>query len=50
MAVDRFLFSVFAALLLFATGMPLAQSSQTPAFEVASVKTTRSRTDARGDP
>ena len=48
MVVDRLLVSACAAGLLFATGMALAQSAQTPAFEVASVKTTTSRTDARG--
>jgi uncharacterized protein (TIGR03435 family) len=48
MAVDRFLSSACAACLLIVTGIVLAQPPQTPAFEVASVKTTRSHTDARG--
>ena len=48
MAVDRFLFSACAACLLITAGIVLAQPPQTPAFEVASVKTTRSQTDARG--
>jgi uncharacterized protein (TIGR03435 family) len=48
MAVDRFLFSAGAACLLITTGIVLAQPARTPVFEVASVKTTTSRTDARG--
>src|SRR4030095_4918177 len=48
MAVDRFLFSACAACLLITAKIVLAQAGQTPAFEVASVKTSRSRTDARG--
>ena len=48
MAVERFLLSACAACLLISAKMVLAQPAQTPAFEVASVKTSRSRTDARG--
>jgi len=48
MAVERVLVSVCAACLLITAKIVLAQAAQTPAFEVASVKTSRSRTDARG--
>ena len=48
MAVDRFLFSLGVACLLITTGIVLAQPARTPVFEVASVKTTTSQTDARG--
>jgi bla regulator protein blaR1 len=48
MAVDRFLLSACVASVLVAAEMPLAQPAQTPAFEVASIKTTKSRTEAKG--
>jgi uncharacterized protein (TIGR03435 family) len=40
--------SACVASLLVAAEMPIAQPAPTPAFEVASIKTTRSRTEARG--